>query len=230
MGPQSAGWRTAHVLKWSLWVGVVMLVSSLSRAGAAGVEYRTFSITIDGKPAGEYQMTLTRQGHGSVAVNCQADVRFKVALIYTYTYSYQGTETWKDGRLMRLDSSSNDDGKRFTVSAQADGKDLRVTVNDEARTVRGDVWTTSCWHLPDAKFRNADLPLLDADTARELSGTMQYVGTDRVNVAGEMRDCTHYRVTGDVQYELWYDRRQRLVRQENVEDGRRIVLELTGLR
>jgi hypothetical protein len=210
---------------WLLWIGVVMLVPNLSRAVAADVEYRDFQVAIDGKPAGEYHLTINRRDDGTLVVTGQADVHVKYLAIYNYTYSYRGTETWKDGKLVRLDSTSNDDGKRFTVAARTDNNALQVTVNGQQRAVPADVWTTSCWRLPDAKYRNRALVLLDVDTGKEIAGTLQYVATGTLNVAGQAQDCAHYRVTGGTQLELWYDAQERLVRQESLEQGHRMVLE-----
>jgi hypothetical protein len=150
--------------------------------------------------------------------------------VYTYTYSYRGTEVWKDGKLVRLDSTSNDDGKRYTVAAMAEDNSLRVKVNGQERTTSPEVWTTSYWRLPDARFRNQAVPLLDADTGRDIRGNLQYLGTQQIQVAGKVQDCAHYRVTGGVKVDLWYDQQERLVRQEALEDGHRIVLEITGIR
>ena len=176
-------------------------------------------------------MTITRQEDGTLVENGQADVCIKyLGGLYQYKYSYSGTETWHKGRLVRLDSNCNDDGKRFTVSARADGNALRVTVNGQEQLFPADVWTTSCWRLPDPRHRHGTLTLLDVDSARQLAGNMEHAGTSRVNVAGQGQDCVHYRVTGDVHLELWFDAQGQLVRQESVEDGHQTVLELTSVR
>src|SRR5207253_660929 len=158
----------------------------------------------------------------------QVDVHVRFALVVNYKYTYRGTETWKDDRLFRLDSTCDDDGQRYTVHAEADGNRLRVTVNGAERAVRPDVWTTSCWRLPPAQYRNAALVLLDADTGREIAGRLQYVGTSKVDVAGQTQECVHYRVTGGTKLELWYDAQERLVRQESQEQGHATVLQIIG--
>src|SRR5207249_2066538 len=109
-------------------------------------------------------------------------------------------------------------------------KGLRVTVNGTERVTRPDVWTTTYWRLADAKFRNQDVPLLDGDTGRDLTAKLQYVDTVPLNVDGQQQQCVHYRLTGQVQVELWYDSQEHLVRQESLEDGHRSVLELSALR
>ena len=197
-------------------------------ASAADQERREFTILIDGKSSGTYHMTIRRQDDGSVVMSAEADVRVSY-VVYTYKYSYHGSEVWKDGRLRRLESTSHDGGRRSAVTAMAEGPKLRVRANGRERLIRPDVWTTTYWHLPDESRRNRPLALLDADTARDIQGTLRRVGTERLKVAGQTRDCPHYRLTGDVRVDLWYDDEDRLVRQESVEDGHRTVLELAAM-
>jgi hypothetical protein len=143
-----------------------------------------------------------------------------------YRYTYSGTEVWKNGRLQQLRSITNDDGKNFDVMAWPDGEGLRVRVNGRERTTRADVWTTTYWKLADSRFRNQAVPLLDADTGRDINAALKYVGEESINVAGQPQKCNHYRLAGGVQVDLWYDSQDRLVHQDFIEDGHRTRLEL----
>lgn len=196
-------------------------------AVAAGAEQETrhFSISIDNKNAGSYALTI-QHDQGTFTVTGNANVRHRV-LIKTYTYNYNGKEVWKDGRLQSLDSQTNDDGKQFTVSARADGNALRVTSNGQQRITRTDVWTTSYWRLAAAQFRNQTVPLIDCDTGRDITATLQYVGLDPARVCGTVQNYSHYRVAGGgLQVDVWYDANEQMVRQESIEEGHRTVLEL----
>jgi hypothetical protein len=200
-------------------------------ARAADVETRDFRVLVDGKQSGAAQMTIQRRDDGTVAMRCDTDITVKVGgVIRVYTYAYRGHETWKDGRLVQFESNCNDDGKRYAVAAAADGDSLRVRVNGQERKARGDVWLTSYWQQPDAKKVNQVVPLLDADNGRDLDARVQYVGEARMAVAGDVQNVRHYKLTGKVQADLWYDGTGRLVRQELLDDGHRILLELTRVR
>lgn len=213
------------------WISLVLLAAAWSSARAADIEQRDYTITVDGKRGGQYRMTVTRQNDGSTSMVGAADIRLSyLGGLKVYKYSYRGTETWgKDGRLLRLESNSDDDGKRFAVQAAAEGTGLRVKCNGQERTTRGDVWVTTYWRLPGAGQRNQAVALLDADTGRDIAARLQYVGPAQVNVAGQMQNMAHWRLTGGVQVELWYDGSERLVRQEWVEDGHRTLLELAQM-
>ncbi len=208
-----------------------LVLSAPGRTQAADIEVRDFTIWVDGKRGGEYHMTINRQDDGSVTLTGQADVTLSYALgLRKYTYTYRGTEVWKEGKLVNFSSTSNDDGKQYTVTAVPDGANLRVKVNGQERLMRGDAWVTTYWHLPPVQQRSGAVPLLDGDTGREINAALEYVGIGAVNYAGQVQNFSHYRLTGGVQVDLWYDGTERLVRQEWVEDGHKSILELVRVR
>jgi hypothetical protein len=212
----------------SLLAAVALALAPLPRAAAADAEVRLFNNFIDGKYAGDYRMTITTQDDGTVTMDGQGKADIRILPLVRYTYSYRGREVWKDGRLLRFDSSCNDNGKAFTVTAVAEPDGLHVTVNNRPRVSPLNTWVTTYWRLPEAAARGTELPLLDADSGKDLRGALQYVGESQVPVAGQLQNCTHYRVTGkEVQVDLWYDAQERLVRQEWVEQKSRIVLQLS---
>jgi hypothetical protein len=211
------------LFRLSLAAALLPAVAHAARAG--GTEHRTFRVLVAGRHAGDYRMAVEIRDDGTVSVSGAADVRVSY-IVVGYRYSYQGTEVWKDGRLQRFDSATNDDGKEYRVTAVPAEGGLTLTVNGQARKVRPDVWLTSYWHLPPAAARNQPLALIDADNGKDIAAKLEYVGKEKLKVAGHPVDCTHYRLTGGVQVDLWYDADERLVRQEGVEEGQKTVLEL----
>jgi hypothetical protein len=200
----------------------------LPRAWAADIETRRFAVLVDGKKAGDYQMTIQRQPDGAIAMSAQSDVRVTILGVPVYTYTYRGMEVWKAGRLHHFESTGKEKGKDFSVRADLDGQALRVWVNGQERHSPPAVWTTSCWQLPEARLRN-DLMHLGCDSGAVTPSRLQYVGAEQIVVAGQRQNCAHYRVMKDVAHDIWYDAQDRLVRDEWVSSGHRTVLELTGV-
>jgi hypothetical protein len=215
--------------RWAagLAVGLGALLAGAPPAAAADTEVRDFNVVVDGSRAGDYHMTVRRQDDGTVTMTNASEVRVKLLGVSFYSYAYRGTEVWKDGRLQRLESSGQENGKPFVVAAVPAGNGLRVTFNGQEHTARPDVWTMTYWMLPVAGQRNHALPLLGCDNGRGADGFLQYLGKERRTVAGQEQDCTHYRVTGSTPHDIWYDAQERMVRQEWVVDGHRTLLELT---
>ncbi len=215
---------------WGLVLGGLVLLGAAGPARAAETERREFAIHVDNKPAGQYVMTITKQDGGAESMAVQASVRVRV-LIKTYTYTYQGAEQWKDNRLLGMQSSTNDDGTRYDLQVTQEGSALRLRVNGQEKLISADSWPTSFWRLPAARFHNQDVPLLDADTGKEMNGHLHYVGVQQLTVGGQVQNCYHFRVTGGPSpVEVWYDGAQRLVRQDLTVDGHRTQFFLTGLR
>lgn len=213
--------------RWLVCAAAVLLGAS---AHAADSETRDFAVRVDGKPAGNANITIQRQDDGTTIVTCNTNVRVKV-LIKTYLYTCQTRETWKDGRLQQLVGSCNDDGKKFQVSAAAQSDGLHVRVNGREHISKPEVWVTSYWTLPDAKLRDQVIPALEADNGRDLQGRLQFLGTTQLSVAGgPLQNVQHYRFNGPIRVDLFYDAAQRLVRRTWVEEGHPTELELIGIR
>lgn len=214
---------------------------------------REFQVSVDGKPRGKCTMQIRRREDGADTVRIKAALSFNF-VVYEYRYSSTGTEVWKNGRLIELENAADYNGKKYSVKAKAEKKGLRVTVNDKPFDAEPDVWVTSYWRLPDHLAQAGDagrkaagghgvvpaggvraprraakttVSLLDSDKGRPLKGEVQCIGEETVTVAGKKKTCTHYKIAGDVEVEVWYDGDQRLVRQQTVEEGHKTLMELT---
>jgi hypothetical protein len=221
-----------HGVRREAWMMILIGVTvwffgeGLKAAGAADKETRVFTIRIDDKPAGYNLMTISRPDEETFIVDSRADVSISY-LIKTYKYQYLGTEVWKHGRLFQLESKTSDDGKQFQVLVKVDGDKLRVRVNGNEHLTRRDVWTTTYWRLPELQFQNQSVALLDCDTGKELHGTVRDLGMQQLTVRGQTQNCVHYQIRGEVIVDVWYDVQKRLVRQDALDDGHHVVLELT---
>ena len=198
------------------------------RAGAAEVETRDFTVYVDSKKAGDVHMTINRQDDGAISVSCDTDVRVG-SIITLYRYSYRGMEQWKDGVLQRFESKANDNGKKFTVTASTAEDGLHVRVNDVEHIAPAEVWLTTYWTQPDARLANQTIPILDADTGRDLQAKVEFLGPEKYGAEGQT--VQHVRLTGKgVATDLWFDAAKQLVRQEWTEDGHRTVVDLNRVR
>src|SRR5262249_14167265 len=158
-------------------------------------------------------------------MRCDTDIKVNI-LLGRYKFIYRGLEVWKDRRLLRLDSQTDDNNKRYIVSAIAEMGGLRVKVNNVERLIKADVWSSSYWCLPDARFRNTDVTILDADDGKDFTSRLQFVAAEKMRVAMQDTVLHHYRLTGKVTIDLWYDGNERLIRQEWMEQGQKTVMDL----
>ena len=212
------------------WWGEGCCFQAPVQARAADVETRNFSILVDGKPAGNYHMSIQRQDDGTVSLSAQSEVKVNVLLLTVYSYSYRGQEVWKHGKLHHFESSGKENNKPFAVAADATATGLRIKANGQEHVALPEVWTTSFFQLPGAERRNKAVLLMGCDNGQEKLGSLQYAGSEHLKIAGQEHTCSHYRVMRDVPYDLWYDAQDRLVREEWVANGHRTVLDLVQVR
>ncbi|HLW64206.1 MAG TPA: DUF6134 family protein [Gemmataceae bacterium] len=207
-------------------LGILGLVA-VSSACAGETETRTFSVTVNGKQAGQYQLVIQSQDDGLQTMSAETTVQAPQTTGW-YLYGYRGKETWKSGRLQKLEAASSDAGKKRVVQATATPQHLRVLVNGQRSDAPSEVWTTSFWHLPVESQRDAALPMLDVNSGKVIQGRLEKVAVEKLNVVGDTLECSHYRVKGEgMQADIWYDGADRMVRLEATSEGRKQVLELS---
>lgn len=204
---------------------------SLAETGAPQVEQQTrnYSISIDGTRRG--QSTAQFRSNGRVVqIRSESSIRINY-LVYRYNYTSSGTEIWKDGRITAVDNTSDYNGKQYVLKGAATAGGLQIATNGEATVVSADVWDTSYLFLPDrlTRVEAASVVLLDSDRGHRLVGKVEFVGTETLSVAGGQPECTHYRISGDVQVDVWFDASRRLVRQESRESGHKVRFELLSV-
>lgn len=224
------------VLGWVAWRAYSSRIAVLTAAVLAGApvlagadEVRTFAVTVDGKVGGTYTVTTATAADGTETTAVVAEVKVKAAL-YTYTYQLNSVEVWKNGQLASLEAKSNDDGKKRTVSVAAGERGLTVTVNKESRKIGAEVITASGVRVP-AADKARDAVLFDAEDGSETAVRVEPLGACKITLNGQVIEGTRFKLTGkDVAAEWWFDKNGRAIRQEMKWDGRKVVMELTGVK
>jgi len=208
---------------------LILFALGAPAARAADAETRDFSVSVAGKPVGEVHLTIKPRDDGTITVNCDTDIYVNM-LIGKYKFVFRGQEEWKNRRLVKFASNTDDNGKQFIVSGKAEPAGVRVKVNNAEKLVKSEVWLTTYWCLPDPKFRGKELTILDADNGKVMAATLKYVATEKLKLGGKELTLNRYRLSGGVKMDLWFDGADRLIRQEWVEQGHKTVVELTGVR
>jgi hypothetical protein len=214
---------------WATIVGIG-LGTVVPAIRAADTEVRVFSVKVDGKSAGEFQLTIHSGDDGSENATAIASVVVK-HLLGTYRYSLHCAESWSGGRLKNLDSYSNDDGEKHYVRATASEAAIHVSVDGRRSfDVKSPMWPTTFWRQPDFVPADQAWVVLNVDTGESPATTFDRQNATSMQLSGKAIEATHYRIRGAVQADLWFDGRGRLVREEMTEDGHNTVLELREIR
>jgi hypothetical protein len=220
---------TARILKCLFCA--FFLLALRAPAHADDTEHREFSVFVDGKDAGVSRMTLVQKDDGTTYMSGTVNVKFRHLLIAEYVLKIETQEVWKNGRLISMNTKSNENGKKNDISVAAEGSLTRLRVNGADRMIKPETWTTSFWRLADARFHNKQIPILECDTGKEFNCELKYLETVPLKVGKDVQNCYHFRVSsapGPV--DLWFDQYHRLVKQEFTESGHKTIVQLLTIR
>lgn len=160
-----------------------------------------FAVWRSGSEIGRHTVTFASED-GALVVRSLFDIAVKLLGITVYRYKYQSQETWRDGQLAGLVSTVNDNGTETKIDARKAG-DTLVVAGPEAKN---EVVT-----LPILPSTHWNAEVIDATRVlNTLNGKVDAVklvplGIESVPVAGVPHAATHYRYTGEITAESWYD-------------------------
>lgn len=191
-------------------------------------ETREFKLLLDGTERGKASMKISVREDGTELMQGNASLEVNY-IVYKYIYASSGWEIWKNGRLQKLRNVSNYNGDKYSLRGDLEGDQLAIEVNDKQHQVTADSWSTSYWKLPDLDERTRTIQLLDSDQGKKLKGELKFVGQESLKLGEKKMTCSRFRITGDVQVELWFDETHRLARSESIEMGHKTIAELTKI-
>jgi hypothetical protein len=165
-----------------------------------------FDVERDGDVVGQHVVTFTRTDQG-VKVDARADIDISVLFIPAYRFKFQSHELWRDGALLSMDASTNDDGDYVVVKALRDDTGLRV------KSTAGEYEAPTL--LPMSHWNAALLKggvILNTMTGELIDIKVQDVGFDTVTTRNGSLRARHYIYSGDLTGDIWYDSDGRWVR------------------
>lgn len=192
-------------------------------------QIREFRVSVDNKVRGNQVMTLSRRSDGSEMMSGEVEVMMNL-VVYRYRYASSGTEIWKNGRLIQLINESNYNGDKYVIQGSATKQSLDYEVNGEAHRAPPDIWAASYWREPDPRKIGQNIHVLDSDKGRQLTATLERLDPENLTFDAGTIKTSHYRLRGDVEVDVWYDKFGLIVRQELMESGHRTLLDLTKVR
>jgi len=159
-----------------------------------------FEVRRNHTPVGHHRITFA-QRDGKLFVEAEFRIAITFLGLTVYRYEYRSEEIWKAGCLQSVKATIDDDGKRWAMTAQGQGGALNVTAPTGSYTLERRVFPTNHW--------NADVvrahAVLNTLTGRLNRVRIERAGTETVATGTGPRHATHYRYTGDLQTEIWYD-------------------------
>ncbi len=150
---------------------------------------RAFKLVRGGSTVGTHTLDVATNGD-LTEMRIAIDIAIKFMGLTAYRYTHRNAETWRAGRLIALDATTNDDGTEDFVKATLEGERLRVTGSGFDGLAPPDVAPTSYWAY-DAMIANATW--ISTQSGKPLSVSLDRRpenGGERVLVEGLGRPTT----------------------------------------
>ena len=168
-----------------------------------------FDVVRNGNVVGRHSTTFRRDGE-SLTVESRMGLEIGFLGLTLFTYDYQSTGVWRDGRLHRLTARTDEDGDVRTVSArwsEADGT-FRVEGSKGTLSAPRPVYPTNHWN-PAAITRDV---LLNTITGGLNDVSVRAGPIERVATGTGPREARRFDYSGDLMASVWYDERGRWVK------------------
>ncbi len=179
--------------------GAAMAPPSGLRAALSPDGRIAFDVLRDESSIGRHVIGFRKDGSDLlVDIDIALEVRF--AFLTLYRYRHRNRERWRQGRLISLNSETDDDGVSHWVRAQAISDGLRVESGEGSFTAPAGTLPTSYWNPRTVEQRQ----LLDSQHGRLLSVEVQAQGEDDLLLPVGLQSARQYRIAGDLELDVWY--------------------------
>lgn len=177
---------------------VAALVCALVAPHLAVAAPLSYVILKEGDPIGHETVDIERNGDVT-RVEVSTETRVKV-LFLDFHYRHHREEIWRAGRLERMVADTDDDGSIHHIQLDAGGDGVTLLLDGAAREVPPGALPLSLWSKA----------ILDRKTLYGISDaalyqvSIQSLGAARLDWHGSEVAAERYRISGDVDRELWY--------------------------
>lgn len=170
----------------------------------ATVTFRAYTGDTD---LGTHKMRWTVQGD-VVTVNIDIDLGAKVLFLPVYSYTHRSKETWRDGSLAAIATTTNDDGDKTFVNGDLKGDGFEIKSSKFNGVAPLPVAPTSYWAYSSLKKPN----WLNTQSGPLLKVSVASKGVETIKTRAGQIQARRYDVIGELDVSLWYDAKNRWVK------------------
>jgi hypothetical protein len=168
---------------------------------------------------GQHVITFSCDGDDLV-VETSIEGEVKVLMVPLFTRDGRYREVWRGDRLIAFDSRIVDNGEVYEVSARANGD--RTVIDGRRGRIEAPATVVSN-HPWNYEVIERTL-LFDTQRGRLQEVQVTPAGTETLTIAGHAIPADKYRISGDLERELWYDAAGNWLQSRLKHDGAKITL------
>ena len=167
-----------------------------------------FTVYRDDVPIGYHSFNFRPQGE-RLEVEIDVDLEVKLMFVTAFKFTHFASELWEGGRLVHMESESDDDGSPYKVNVRRQGDGMLVEVNGEKKLAPGNILPSNLWN----RAILTEDKILHPVVGRVLPLQVTQLGQRDVEISGEVVSADGFKIDGGGQFqrELWYGPDGRLV-------------------
>jgi len=186
------------------------LISVMSFDALAASKTLDFTVLRDGSSIGTQSYTIDTNGTDT-QVKVSTDIRVKVLFVTLYKFIHESKEVWSNGHLVSLKSTTDDDGTPKSLKATAkNGKImLNSTINKQNRRQ-----FASAAAIPASLWNPAivnQATIINTIDGKIMEIKVDDLGIEQVDAKGTKVSARHYKITGELTRDVWYNSQGDLV-------------------
>jgi hypothetical protein len=161
---------------------------------------RILVITRNGSEIGRELISVERTPERTVA-KVSVHMQVKLLGLAAFRFDHESTETWRGGEFEELTSQTTTSEAHHSLQVSRQAASLQVQADQVSRSINAAGLPASLWYEP--HFREATL--IDTADGHLLHIVAQEMGTEKIPVGGALIEARHYRLSGDLKDDYWFD-------------------------
>jgi hypothetical protein len=155
----------------------------------------------EGNTIGTHVLTFARLDNG-LDVHIAVDIAVGIGPLVLFRYTLRGLEEWRNGVVVHLDATTNDNGTPVQMRADRDAQGLWVEGSQAPRYLAPpDALPATHWNMAELRA-----PWINPQGGRLLHPVVQLVGPRPVTLEGGRTEAvTEYALSGDAKLDIWYN-------------------------
>ncbi|MCZ6847496.1 MAG: DUF6134 family protein [Alphaproteobacteria bacterium] len=170
---------------------------------------------------GTFTNTVTHKGD-EVIVNTRVRIAVKILFIVAHREEADRKEVWRNGQLVSYDSLTQENGKRLAVKGRANGSKFIIEGLDGRIEAPAAVHPPNPWSITITE----KTLLLATASGKLLKVKATPVGEETIELPDRKVKARRFKVTGDMDLDLWYDENDVMVRFTYAADGENVMFTL----
>jgi hypothetical protein len=181
----------------------------------AGDQSWKFRVLLDDTPIGYHEVRINRDSNRKT-VHTQASFDVRFLFIPVYTYSHETRESWEDGCLVNISSTTDDNGDNYFISSIDRSNELTIETRDGTTSIDGCVRTFAYWDLDLLQSGR----LLNTQTGEYQPVSVRDLGTGNLNIDDRELEARHFRLSVEgMAIDLWYTMDMRWLALESITES-----------